>query len=89
MKELGGRVNLHESTVSRYEKGDIKALDVDTLKEFAKALDVPASFLLGWEDRSPKNNKFEQFEELHLTDDEFAELFRYAKYITSQRKCEK
>lgn len=52
MKELGKRVNLHESTVSRYEQGEISALDIDKLNEFAKALNVSTSYLLGWKDNS-------------------------------------
>lgn len=49
MKVLGEMVNLHESTISRYEKGEIKALDIEKLKEFAKVLDVPTSYLIGWD----------------------------------------
>ena len=37
MKHLGELVHLHESTISRYEKGGIMALDVEKLKEFARA----------------------------------------------------
>lgn len=57
MKALGEKVNLHESTISRYEKGEIQSLDIEKLKEFANALEVPPSFLIGWEDneQSPPN----------------------------------
>ena len=60
MKELGKRVNLHESTVSRYEQGEISALDIDKLNEFAKALNVSTSYLLGW-----KENSLKQIRENH------------------------
>lgn len=50
MKQLGNLVNLHESTISRYEKGDIKALDMGKMKEFAEALSVPPEYLLCWDD---------------------------------------
>lgn len=63
MKRLGELVHLHESTISRYEKGEIMALDIDKLKEFAIALDVPPTFLLGFEEAK----KIEQ-----LTIEEFA-----------------
>lgn len=46
--ELGRKVNLHESTVKRYEDGQIKALDIDKMKEFAKALDIDPTYLMGW-----------------------------------------
>ena len=46
---LGKIIGLHESTVKRYEDGQIKALSVDKLKEFAAALNIEAEFLIGWE----------------------------------------
>lgn len=49
MKELGKEVGLHESTISRYEKGDIQSLDIETIKKFAKVLEVDASYLSGWD----------------------------------------
>lgn len=58
--ELGTKVHLHESTVKRYEDGQIKALDIDKLKEFACALDVSPEFLMGWEEQQilhPTNKK--------------------------------
>ena len=87
MKELGRRVNLHESTISRYEKGDIKALDLDKLKEFAKALSVSSAYLTGWE--TTEEERVEQIEkivQLKLTDEELDKLLDYANYIVSKRK---
>lgn len=46
--ELGKLLNLHETTVKRYEDGEIKNLDIEKLTEFAHALDTTASYLLGW-----------------------------------------
>ncbi len=51
--ELGRLVNLHESTVKRYEDGEIKSLDIDKLKEFANALNLSPVDLLGWNEKSP------------------------------------
>ncbi|WP_158540705.1 helix-turn-helix domain-containing protein [Romboutsia weinsteinii] len=45
--ELGKKVNLHETTVKRYEDGHIKSLDVEKLKEFAQALDLDPAELIG------------------------------------------
>ena len=47
--ELGKKVNLHESTIKRYEDGHIKSLDIEKLKEFANALDISPAYLMGWE----------------------------------------
>lgn len=46
--ELGKKVNLHESTIKRYEDGQIKTLDIEKMKEFANALDIDVVDLLGW-----------------------------------------
>lgn len=47
--ELGKKVGLHESTVKRYEDGQIKSLDIEKIKEFAQALNLDTPLdLLGW-----------------------------------------
>ena len=76
MKELGSRVGLHESTVSRYENGEINALDIDILNQFAKALNVSPSYLLGWQTNNLKeirNNHNKTLEEIaseiHISSD--------------------
>lgn len=49
LKELGNLVGLSESTTQRYERGQIKSIDINIAKKFADALHVPAETLLGWE----------------------------------------
>lgn len=89
MKELGKRVDLHESTISRYEKGEIQTLDIDKLKEFAYVLNVPTSYLLGWEQYTEQESFLKQWNEgvgsTSFTSDEMAELITFAKYIISKR----
>lgn len=41
--KVGELVGLHETTVKRYEDGDIKSLDIERLKDFARVLGTPAS----------------------------------------------
>lgn len=53
--KVGELVGLHETTVKRYEDGDIKTLDIDRLKTFARVLGTPASELLGWVSDSDDN----------------------------------
>lgn len=60
MKKLGELVNLHESTISRYEKGEIQALDVDKLKEFSEVLGVSPVYLMGWETKEEQVTKQER-----------------------------
>lgn len=78
MKELGKKVGLHESTVSRYEKGDIQSLDIETIKKFAKVLGVDASYLSGW-DREPLNNVVDEDKEI------VSYFLKYDSYDTSGR----
>lgn len=51
LKELGNLVGLSESTTQRYERGQIKSIDINIAKKFADALHVPAETLLGWQDK--------------------------------------
>ena len=60
MKKLGEMLNLHESTISRYEKGEIQALDVDKMKEFADVLDVTPMYLMGYETKEEQVTKSER-----------------------------
>lgn len=50
LKELGEHIGLSESNTKRYEDGQIKTVGIDIIKKIALALDVPASYLTGWED---------------------------------------
>lgn len=44
---LGKILNLHETTIKRYEDATIKTFDIEKLKEFAEALDIPLLSLIG------------------------------------------
>ena len=50
--ELGEKIGLHETTIKRYEDGDIKSLGLDKLKQFASALEIDSGYLMGWEEQS-------------------------------------
>lgn len=49
LKELGRLIGLGESTIQRYEKGQIKSIDINILKKIAEAMRVQAAELLDWE----------------------------------------
>lgn len=64
--QLGKIINLHESTIKRYEDGEIKSLDVDKMKDFAKALNCSPAYLMGWDDTpSLKNPYIEKYNNLN------------------------
>lgn len=82
---LGKIVNLHESTIKRYEDGQIKTLDIEKMKEFAHALDITPEYLMGWNEDSSKKLKDpyvievhelikDRRESLNLTQEELASL---------------
>lgn len=50
MKELGKKIDLSESMIWRYEKGDLKSMNVNVVRKIAKALGVNPEDILGWED---------------------------------------
>ena len=89
MKELGKKIGMHESTISRYEKGEL-SLDVTQVKQFASALGVSSAYLCGWDKNSTTERDikrwFDIVGELNFSDEEFDELANYAKYIVSKRK---
>ena len=92
MKELGRKVNLHESSISRYEKGEIMALDIEKLKEFAKALDVPPSYLMGLDEKSKIESTTRFYKiwndvvgDADLTEEEFERIAHFATFVISGR----
>ncbi len=64
--ELGEKVGLHETTVKRYEDGEIKSLDIDRITLFAKALNTTPAYLMGWEDeqRKPQDDIFNKYDNI-------------------------
>ncbi len=58
LEELGNRVGLTKSTVTKYERGEIKTLDVSKLKDFAFVLGIDSSYLAGWDNDSNNTKEF-------------------------------
>ena len=59
-------MGVHETTVKRYEDGEVKSLDVEKLKDFSKILNIPLDQLIEiidgshiFEDNSDDKNTFE------------------------------
>lgn len=46
---MGRKVGLSESMIWRYEKGDLKSIDVNMIKKIAVALNTESEILLGWD----------------------------------------
>lgn len=54
MKVLGDKVGLSESMIWRYEKGDLKSMDVNVVEKIAQVLETPPEEILGWDDSNAK-----------------------------------
>lgn len=48
--EVANKVGVTESTVQRWESGNIKTLRHERIVKLAEALDVTPSYLMGWDD---------------------------------------
>ena len=87
MKELGEALGCSESTISLYETGK-REPDYETLLKLGEYLDCSIDYLLGKKsDPSPKAEvsdddiKFALFGGAKVTDAQFEEVKRFARYI--------
>lgn len=73
MKELAKKVGVSEGTISRWESGDIANMRRDKIAALARALEVPPSVLMDWEEydvgRIEKNKKAKALYDLALKSD--------------------
>lgn len=54
-KEIADFLQVHETTIKRYEDGDTKKLPTDRLEKIAKYLNTSIDYLMGWDDeQSPQ-----------------------------------
>lgn len=82
--ELGKLVQLHESTVKRYEDGDIKSVSLEKLEHFSAALGVTPAYLMGW-NKSEFTTVAAHHDGEDWTDEELEEIENFKKYILSKR----
>lgn len=96
MKELGNAVNLSEGNIQRYEAGKIKSLDVITMKQIAKALNVTPEYLLDLKTKSiscsavnytnffGKNIRYLRHKN-NISQEELSEMLGYKSFTTIQK----
>ena len=71
MKELSKKVGVSESTISRWESGDIANMKRDKIVLLADALSISPSVIMGWNDNAQSSPQ--------LRDDELSLLEGYNK----------
>ena len=94
--ELAAVLNLDASSISKYEKADVSP-SADVLLKIAQYFDVPTDYLLGLPDKknspAPDRASEEELQKLRelvkaLSPQQQEELYRYGKYLASQRRGE-
>ena len=87
--ELGKKVDLHETTIKRYEDGEIKKLDIAKIKDFARALETTSAYIMGWENNYSYNEGVADAKLLkkirQLTPEEKADVDKYIDFIISRK----
>ncbi len=87
--ELGVILNLHESTIKRYEDGFIKTLSTDKIEDFANALGTTPAYIMGWEEKhvvEKPTTIAALLDGEELTEEETEELNNYIDFLISRRK---
>lgn len=79
MEELGKKCGTTKQTIYKYETGKVTNIPLDRLMKIADAVDVSASYLMGWEDINAEQ----------LTDGELSEvkrsLIQFAQSLTDEQ----
>lgn len=78
LSDVAQRVGVNNSTVSRWESGDIKDMKRNIILKYAEALQISPSIIMGWE--QPDNSQNNQSKEAALSDDE-EELVTLLDYL--------
>lgn len=65
-KEVSKRLNIHETTLKRYEDGDIKKLSLDTFKVLASFYNVEPYDIIGLENLTTDQNSLNKIEKTRV-----------------------
>lgn len=86
-KALGKIVKLHESTIKRYEDGEIGSVSVQHMINFAQALDVDAAWIMGLQNEMRKSKEIcGQLDETRFSDDDIKDIKTYIEFVKARKK---
>ena len=74
--EIANKMHVTESTVQRWESGNIKSLRRGRLVELAEILNVTPSYLMGWETDQKEKSVPEAIGTLSAFEEKFIEIYR-------------
>ncbi|MDJ1090687.1 helix-turn-helix transcriptional regulator [Macrococcus caseolyticus] len=88
--ELAEFVGVSESTIFRYEKGEIEKMPTTTLEKIAEKLRTTPGHLLGWDDVSQSNNNpYVETIAAHIDDDlteeQMNDIIKYIEFIKTKK----
>lgn len=80
--------NIPKSALQRYATGETDKIPVDRIIAIAKALNVTAEYILGWDSKSPVDNSGETVAEndrlfKKLSPENQAEALRFLRYLST------
>lgn len=89
-KEFGEKLGLSESSVNKYEKGNIKDVGIDMAHKMATVLNTTPQVLMGWNTNEEDNQEEIETIAAHalkeLNEEELEEVLNFARYIKSKNK---
>lgn len=86
MKELGQKIGVSESAVSKYESGSVREISINTIKKIASVLDCPAESIMAWDSKSePGWIADNSYIIEKLSPENQAHLIEYAKFLLSKQ----
>lgn len=53
LEAIGNQLNVHRSTIKRYESGDTQRIPLKTIEKLAAILKTTPEYLMGWEAEEP------------------------------------
>lgn len=95
MEELGKKCGTTKQTIYKYETGIVTNIPLDRLMRIANAVDVSASYLMGWEDINAEQRGEDEVTRKLLdfvdtaTADELRQLLDFIAYLLSRRSSER
>lgn len=90
--ELASLIGKNRATIYRYENGDIENISLDMLDPLAEALSVKPEYLMGWCNNCDNKDSFKVFDGIKtfeidsFTEEEYAKLVEYAKFLVYLRE---
>lgn len=86
LKDMANVLGTAESTISRYESGNIHNMGIDKIESLAKALQCSPGYLMAWEEPSSPKTIAAHLDTSDLTDAELDDVADYIEFIKNKRK---